>query len=175
MKPLVINLLAGPGAGKSSTMAAVFSQLKWNGVNAEMAPEYAKEKVWEESLKTLENQIYIFGKQNHRVARLASQVECIITDSPLILSLIYGHKMSKSFKDLVLEEFNRYENLNIFLTRIKPYNPKGRVQTEDKARQLDVQLRELLKTCEVPFVEFPGQPDTENKIVQMALEILKKS
>lgn len=40
----VINLFAGPGSGKSTTCAGVFSKLKLAGVNCEMALEYAKDK-----------------------------------------------------------------------------------------------------------------------------------
>jgi adenylate kinase family enzyme len=29
----VINLFAGPGAGKSTTAAALFSKMKWKGYN----------------------------------------------------------------------------------------------------------------------------------------------
>ncbi len=47
---LVINMFAGPGAGKSTLAAGTFFRLKCLGVNAEIAPEYAKDLVWEESL-----------------------------------------------------------------------------------------------------------------------------
>ena len=46
---IVINLFAGPGVGKSTTAARVFAELKLKGVNCEMALEFAKDKVWEES------------------------------------------------------------------------------------------------------------------------------
>ncbi len=60
---LIVNLFGGPGAGKSTMAAGLFSELKWRGINCELATEYAKEKVWEESYAIFENQIYIFGKQ----------------------------------------------------------------------------------------------------------------
>ena len=64
---IVVNLFAGPGSGKSTTCAGVFSKLKLAGVNCEMALEYAKDKVWENSLDVLDDQIYVFGKQLHRL------------------------------------------------------------------------------------------------------------
>lgn len=115
-------------------MAGVFAGLKWHGVNCEMATEYAKGKVWEGSLNVLNNQIYVFGKQHHTMMRLSEQVDVIVTDAPLVMSLIYGEHCSATFHRLVLEEFWLYHNLNYFLTRHKPYNPKGRVQAEDKAK-----------------------------------------
>ena len=66
-----------------------------------MALEYAKDKVWEESYGVLENQIYIFGKQLHRVWRLIDKVDIIITDAPILMSLIYGSRESEEFHALV--------------------------------------------------------------------------
>ena len=54
---IVVNLFAGPGSGKSTTCAGVFSKLKLIGINCEMALEYAKDKVWENSLDVLNDQI----------------------------------------------------------------------------------------------------------------------
>lgn len=86
---IILNLFSGPGAGKSTMAADIFAKLKRAGVNSELASEYAKDKVWEKSLSILENQIYVFGKQHHRLFRLKSQVDVIVTDSPILLSAIY--------------------------------------------------------------------------------------
>lgn len=108
MKTLVVNFYAGPGTGKSTVAAHVFALLKWRGMNVEMALEYAKDKVWEESLAVLSNQIYVLGKQIHRVNRLVGQVDIVLTDAPLGHSLYYGkHGTSPEFKAMVLEEMRR--------------------------------------------------------------------
>jgi adenylate kinase family enzyme len=69
MKTLVVNLFAGPGSGKSTFCASVFAKLKILGIDSEMSLEYAKDIVWEESYQKLDHQIYIFGKQLHRLQR----------------------------------------------------------------------------------------------------------
>jgi len=60
---LIVNLFGGPGTGKSTLCADLFAKLKWRHTNCEMALEFAKDKVWEESFKVLDNQIYIFGQR----------------------------------------------------------------------------------------------------------------
>ena len=159
---LLLNLYAGPGVGKSTVMAGVFSELKWRGVNCEMAPEFAKEKVWEESTKLLENQIYIFGKQLHTIHRVWGKVDVVITDSPLLLSVVYGEKEGEEFKNLVLAVMKRYRSLNVFLNRHKEYNPSGRLQTESQAIEIDNKIQKALIDNEVLYFTVDGDRNAVN-------------
>src|SRR3546814_2893645 len=45
--------------------------------------------VWEEHIKILKDQLFIFAKQNRRLERLRNKVDYIVTDSPGILALAY--------------------------------------------------------------------------------------
>lgn len=166
-KTLVCNLYAGPGTGKSSTMAGVFSELKFRGMNCEQAPEFAKEKVWEGSLRILSNQIYVFGKQLHTIMRVVGQVECVITDSPLLLSMVYGKKCTQTFKDLVFETYSNMWNLDIFLTRNKKYNPNGRLQDEDQAKGIDTEVRTILDSKGIQYSTLPAGPHSIPVIADM--------
>jgi hypothetical protein len=147
---LIVNLYGGPGTGKSTTCADLFARLKYRGTNCEMALEFAKDKVWEESYKVLDNQIYIFGKQLHRLYRLIGKVDCIITDSPILMSLIYDQSGSKPFKELVLEQHRGFNTVDFFLKRHKPFNPSGRLQDEKKAKELDVKISMMLMENGIP-------------------------
>lgn len=148
---LVVNLYGGPGTGKSTVCAAVFAELKWNGINCEMAREYAKDIVWEESFRRLENQIHIFGEQQHRLHRLIDKVDVVLTDSPLLLSLVYGMRMSAAFKGVVLDTYNSFNNYDIYLEREKPYHQAGRVQNEQQAREIDDIVYHMLNAHGISF------------------------
>lgn len=148
----VINFFAGPGSGKSTVCAGLFSKLKLSGINCEMALEYAKDKVWEKSFRTLDNQIYVFGKQLHRIWRLKDQVDLVITDSPLLFSLIYDKTQNLKFKDLVVDQFNQFDNINYFINRKKNYNPKGRIQTLEEAKELDSEIKNMLISLNIPYI-----------------------
>ena len=148
---IVINLFAGPGSGKSTTCAGVFAKLKLAGINCEMALEYAKDKVWENSHEVLDDQIYVFGKQLHRIFRLKDKVEVVITDSPVLLSILYDKSENPYLRDLVLDQFNKFDNRNYFIHRNTIYNPKGRLQTESEAKEIDKVLIDLLGKFEVNY------------------------
>ena len=154
-KTIIINLFAGPGAGKSTLMSGLFYKLKTDGYNCEMATEFAKDLTWEKRFNTLEDQIYVFGKQQHRIYRLIGSVDIIITDSPILLSYFYGPD-NPELRGLVLSEFNKYENINFYVHRVKKYNPAGRSQTEDEARELDGTISARLIKLNVPFTIIPG-------------------
>lgn len=154
---VIVNLFGGPGAGKSTMAAGLFSELKWRGINCELATEYAKEKVWEESYAIFENQIYIFGKQLQRVLRVKDKVDVVITDSPIILIILYNKLLSGKFDELIMEIFNSFENLNYYIVRKKKYMRKGRLQTLDEALELDERTEKLLKSNNVKYSTILGE------------------
>lgn len=155
----------------STTMAGLFSLLKLNNVNCEIAPEFAKEVCWEKRNKTIQNQIYIFGKQHHRLWRLKDEVDVVITDSPLYLSLYYGENTDE-FRKMVLAETKLFNNLNIFLNRKKDYNPEGRYQTEEEAKEIDVVLKELLNKNSIDYYEIDGDCEGINTIANSIMVLL---
>ena len=148
---LVINLFAGPGVGKSTTAAKVFAELKMKGINCEMALEFAKDKVWEESFRTMDDQIYIFGKQFHRIWRLKDKVDVIICDSPLPISIVYDKDNSEAFHTLIMEQFNKFANVNYYIERSTDYQESGRVQTKEEAEKVDKIVLDVLNKYNIKY------------------------
>jgi len=146
----VINLWAGPGAGKSTAGAGLFSLMKAKGYSVELVTEFAKEMVYEGRIGELKsNQMMVLQEQDRRLRRLQGQVTWAITDSPLPLSLAYrpsGGVFSKDwFTDAVLELFRDYENINVRINRVKRYIQAGRYQTKAEALKLDDRIDGVLK------------------------------
>ena len=139
----IINLVGGPGSGKSTAMAGVFYNLKRLGVNCEMVTEYVKDKVWEESFKTIEDQFYLTAKYYHKLWRVAQKVDIIITDSSLLAGIFYG-KPTTAFENLVYEKWNEFDNIVYFLNRDDIFYEKtGRMQDLAEAKAVD----EKIKAC----------------------------
>lgn len=139
----VINLFAGPGCGKSTNAAGLFYKMKNLNYRVELIQEYAKDMTYEKRSNILEDQLYMFAKQARRIERLRGHVDFIITDSPLLLSIIYNTK-STILNDLIEETFNSYNNKNFFLKRLKPYQQYGRNQTEEQSKEIDLKIRKML-------------------------------
>lgn len=171
----VINLFGGPGAGKSTLSAGVFYVLKRLGVNCELVTEYAKRKVWEESFKTLEDQLYVLAKQEHSQAIAADKVDVLITDAPTSLSLYYGKNLSPTFKALVREVCKKYDNLNYLVERgNRKYNPAGRTQTKEGAIAVDNGVEEVLDEEKIPYKRVESKAIDENLSLDEALEQMFK-
>lgn len=165
---LIVNLVAGPGAGKSTYAADIFSSLKKKDINCELVREYAKELTWLNEMKTLSNQYYVTATQYHRQFMVDGKVDVMITDSPLILGLLYfqetDHDSKYYFRNLVVSLFKKQNNLTYFVKRKKKYNPKGRNQTYEQALVKDADSLKLLDEYELPYKIVEGN-DTGVKTV----------
>lgn len=167
MNTLTINLFGGPGTGKSTLCAKIFVALKMKGFEVEMAPEYVKDLVWEESFKKIENQLYIFGKQHNRIYRLLRKVKVIITDSPLLNSIIYYKGENPHFPQMVLCEHNAMNTLNFYIPRTFEYVENGRTQDLKGAKEVDEKYRDFLDENGVSYYIFSPNENSIDEIVDL--------
>lgn len=178
MNPLVVNFFAAPGSGKSTTASGLFYNLKNAGVNAELTGEYAKDLTWAKRHKTLMDSIYVFGKQHHRVWRLKEDCDVIISDSPILLNLAYTQDYPQCFKDTVKWAFDQYNNINFLVERVKPYNPKGRNQTEAQSNVKHLLIKQMLDDLDVDYTHIRGDSDglaSATNIVMKKISTIEKT
>jgi hypothetical protein len=159
----VINLFGGPGSGKSTTAAGLFYQMKLEHRNVELITEYAKELVYSDRVSFLNSkQEYVFAKQNLRQFILRDKVDWAITDSPLLLSLIYPQIYNTSpgshFDAYVIETFNQYDNVNFFLERPETFSGVGRVQNIEESIRVDNMIIDALDKAGIKYVRAEADP-----------------
>jgi hypothetical protein len=142
----VINLFGGSGCGKSTTAALLFARMKLAGIHVELVREYVKFWAWNDRKVREWDQLYLLGKQSAYESMLYGKVDYIVTDSPMLLAGIYQDYRSQgkdtyvssaaqSFMAHAEERGVTYKNF--FLNRIKPFDPRGRYETEDQAKRVD--------------------------------------
>lgn len=151
-----INLFGGPGSGKSTTAAWLFSELKYAQTSVELVTEYVK--VWATQQRKINDfdQVYLFGKQiQYEYRFLSNGIKNIVTDSPVLLSSMYANVYCKHLNfaadmEHIADVYEKqFPSINIFLVRgDKPYVTQGRYQTHEQAKEIDALVLETLKRKE---------------------------
>lgn len=154
-----VNLIAGPGAGKSTGAQLLAGMLAVSGYKTELVQEFAKAMTWQKNEAALKNQLYMFSKQNHRLEVLRDEkLEFVIVDGCILNALIFPvARVYPSFEPLVLEVFNSYNNINFFIDRAVPFSAIGRNEDEEHARELCLKLEEMMAQHSIPcYQKLPG-------------------
>ncbi|MBR2053204.1 MAG: AAA family ATPase [Clostridia bacterium] len=162
----VINIIGAPGVGKSTYAAKLFAEMKAQGFSCELVQEFAKEIVYADNNKLRNDQLIVMGEQYRRTFVLDGKVDYIITDSPILLSVIYNRLTPKPyapqfFDKVCLEAFNKFDNINIMLSHnsARQYQQEGRVENLVQSIKIeraisDLIVRQGLKCLRNPSVDF---------------------
>lgn len=161
----IINFWGGPGLGKSTSSAELFAYMKKAGYNVELVTEAIKDFIWENRTTIYSDQLYILAKQNRRIQRLIGKVDYIVSDSPILLGLIYTDpSYYKTFSNFVKELWDSYDNTNILLSRSFEYQPLGRNQTEAEAIEIDKKVKDFLDNN---GIEYLSVVNSENRLKEI--------
>jgi nicotinamide riboside kinase len=174
---IVVNIIGGPGVGKSILTSDVFSALKREGISCDIAAEYIKKKLREKALKAVESQIYIFAKQQFQLFTLKDEVDVIVTDSPIFFSAVYDKTKCPLLRALIMKEFHKYNTINYLVERdeTQAYEEEGRYQNLDGAKKVDTQMVKFLAEENIEYTTVYGiGPKTIKNIVHDVLAELKR-
>jgi nicotinamide riboside kinase len=152
----VINIFAGPGSGKSTTAVSLFAELKKMNKKVEYVSEFAKDLTYEKSFNTLDDYLYIFAQQHHMLLRLKDQVDYAICDGSFLLGYVFYKNNciydEKLFKRMLVDVFNKYENMNYFLKRADiQYQDYGRNESFTQAKAIDKEILTMLKKENISY------------------------
>lgn len=169
----IINLIASPGSGKSTCAANVYAKLKQKNYNVELVTEFCKQAVYEGRDKIFSNQLYLLAKQHKRLCDIANygKVPLVITDSPLVLSYYYGKNLPyyTTLIELVDALNEEFDNFDVFINRVKLYNPSGRNQNEKESQEISQWLQNTLNFD----YTINGDEAGANQLVEKIEEMLK--
>lgn len=174
-KPIVINMVGGPGTFKSAISSGVFVLLKMHGISCELVSEFAKSLTWHKQYDLLADQEYVFKNQNSLLSTVSEFVDVVVLDTSLLLSNIYNRDVtSDEFKNKVLETFNSYNNLTFNLVRNTevPYEEVGRNQCLSDACDIDRVINNMLENSGVKYTIIKSCPDAINVITKQVMEVI---
>lgn len=165
----IINLFGAPCSGKSTHRARIFAEMKIAGYHVEEVTEYAKDIIWEDRENLFEDQLYILAKQNRRISRLIDKVDYVVTDSPLLMNVVYANPQTpyrEALKSLTIEIAGHYNNINFFLNRTHEFQQYGRVHGEEHSNDLAEQIKCALHNNGVIFHEYNSNEFDFNQLKQ---------
>ncbi len=176
MNTVVINLVAGPCSGKSTTAAGLFAAMKLHtNKKVEIVTEVIKDYVYDENKMAMQDQVLITAQQNHRLFRLNGKVDFVISDASLLNGVVYNefYNDAGNISSVVaMELYNTYDNIVFFLPRKPTYDKYGRTQTEEEAKQIDYLFEANLTDMGIQFIDM--RQYSHEEMPQRILEVLQK-
>lgn len=152
-KPLVVNFYGGPGCGKTTAALELTAALKKAGYNVEYVSEFAKQLVLENKADLLKNQQYVTDGQYNLLDRIRNNADVIVTDSPVLLGLVYGkyNGISDEYAKKIRGYYDSFDNFNMFVERPvgSAFQKEGRVHDEAQSVRLDGEIKDMLAAQKV--------------------------
>ena len=171
---IVINILGGPGVGKTTIANELFVRLKKMGKDVEAVSEFAKELVWEKRDEAFDDRLYMHAEQNHRLMMMNNNLDYIITDSPLILTSVYNSyylkdKFSSSYNSMIdevtIQTWKLYNNKTFFIERSVDYETNGRRESEKQANDIDIKIKKYLEDNNIEYIKIQDRDNAVGEIL----------
>lgn len=172
---LIINVLGGPGVGKTTIASDLFVRFKRKELDVEIVSEFAKELVWEKRNEAFDDRLYMHAEQNHRLMMMNGNLDYIITDSPLILTSVYNHfyledkhtkEYNKMIDDVTLQTFNSYNNITFLIERETGYDTNGRRESLDEAKAIDERIIKYLEDNNIQYIKIKDRENAADEIIK---------
>ena len=172
---LIINVLGGPGVGKTTIASDLFVRFKRKELDVEIVSEFAKELVWEKRNEAFDDRLYMHAEQNHRLMMMNGNLDYIITDSPLILTSVYNHfyledkhtkEYNKMIDDVTLQTFNSYNNITFLIERETGYDTNGRRESLDEAKAIDERIIKYLEDNNIKYIKIKDRENAVDEIIK---------
>ena len=100
---------------------------------------------------------------------MKNKVKVIITDSPLLNSIVYYNGGNPHFEPLVIWEFTQMNNFTLYLERSFEYVENGRMQTLEGAKKVDEAYKTLLDKYKINYTLIRSPYDVDS-IVQSIID-----
>ena len=138
-----INIFGGPGVGKSTLAADIYSFLSKAGRPVELVREFVKGWAYDRRRVDGFENVYTFGQQLREEYRVLKEgpktgIQLIVTDSPIMLQVFYSWYYGLPCEGELLQiarEFEaKFPSYNVYLPRYaESFLSVGRNETWDEA------------------------------------------
>ena len=155
-----INVMGGPGSGKSITATNIRAQMGFRGYNIELVEEVIKDWTYIPRPPKSCDSYYLQACQIEKEEiRLRAGVDLVVTDSPILLQFFYArhHNVPLQAPMLLTSQIfdKRYPPLYIFVDREDEfYGEVGRYEDIGEAKVIDRKMKQLMDSLDIEFKIF---------------------
>ena len=134
-------------------------------------------------MKTMKDQVYVLGKQYHRIKNALDVNDILVVDSPILLSYIYFklNDLDKEINDKIFKDFTfeldrslQCKNVNILLTRdiSFSYQDCGRIHSSDESKFIQNSILDMLNENNVSYFKIKNEFKQLDKTVESILNVI---
>ena len=180
IKPLIVNFISGPASGKTTLASKIFSRLKQDGVSVGLVTEFATQCIMEKQTDIFNYQYFISANQLYRQETTEKQYSIVVTDSPILLFLVYGEwdeiynkddnqeKINKGLENFYLGKYHQKNNLMFYIERNPDlYTPENRINTLEEAYIIDEKILEILNKYKIDYIKIKNNLENEDYIFEL--------
>jgi len=177
---IIINLVSGPGSGKTTIASLLFAKLKLlKKYKVELVQEYAKTLVWQEKYDILNNQHFVSRSQYELFKSIYGKVDIIVTDGSLLHGLFYNRYNNDNLSNVekteqhIINWFHEFNNMTVFLERGEfKYEQEGRIQTYEEALEADRCIKDILNEKHIAYVTKRSSVDNIDEILDYVIKYM---
>lgn len=134
-------------------------------------------------MKTMKDQVYMLGKQYHRIKNALDLNDILVVDSPILLSYVYFklNGLDKEINDKIFKDFTfeldrslQYKNVNIILTRdiSFSYQDIGRIHSYNESIIIQNSILDMLNENNVSYFKIKNEFKQLDKTVESILNVI---
>lgn len=130
----------------------------------------------------MKNQVYLLGKQYHRIKNALDVNDILIVDSPILLSYIYFkfNNLDKEINDKIFKDFTfelnrslQCKNVNILLTRdVSSYQDCGRIHTFNESEIIQNSILDMLNDNNMNYFKIKNEFKHLNNVIESILNVI---
>ena len=109
-----------------------------------------------------EKQRAVISEQAHRIERLLGKVSVIVTDSPILLGLLYQKEPYPQLEKFAFDKYSAMNNFNLFIKRgtSPSFEQAGRIHSPEQSSMIDRQIISFLDEHQIYYGAYQRN-DTE--------------
>lgn len=176
---IVIELIGGPGSGKTTTAAQLWGYLKDNGIFCEYLREPAQEEIYKRGNLNRITQLHLTTKLMQKLhERQLEGVKICIVDTPILGPFLYSSlndRMFEVFSSINDEIREIFDVRTVFITRTEHSHWRSQGRTEatlEQAKLIDSKTLDTYQDHCVEVIQVLKGIETKPEILAVKLELI---